>query len=333
MLSAWKKGKEVGLEEVELRAVGPTEIRVRVAACGICGSDLQVNPDEAHVKAGFGHEIAGEIVEVGSAVTRWEVGTKVVLESASACGRCDNCLNTQQELCTDIQSFWFTQTFGMAEELLTPATTAIACDYLAPEVALLCEPLGVAIDLVRLADITMESNVLLMGAGPIGLMALAVVKRMGARRIFVSELGKQTARVALAKQFGADEVIDPSVTPIEGFDYGGKIDRILVTSPPPTLPGAFEVAAKGGIISFIGIGHGEAAFAKFNVNDFHFKKLQLRASFASPALFTPKALQYLREGVVDGAALVSHQFPLSQIQAAMCTAREDPAAVKVVVKP
>jgi L-iditol 2-dehydrogenase len=164
-------------------------------------------------------------------------------------------------------------------------------------------------------------------------MALAQVKRAGARRIFVSELGRQAARLRLAWDFGADEVLDPTVTPLEEYDFGCEIDRVLVTSPPRTLPSAFAVAGKGGIISFIGIGHGEGASATFNVNEFHFKKLQLRASFASPALFTPRALQYLREGVVDGPALVSHQFPLSEIEQAMRTAREDPTAVKVVVRP
>ena len=81
------------------------------------------------------------------------------------------------------------------------------------------------------------------------------------------------------------------------------------------------------------IEHGEGAFCTFDANAFHFKKLQLRASFASPALFGPKAVQLLQEKVVDGDAIVSHRFPLGRIQEAMDTARRDPAAVKVVVMP
>ena len=333
MKAAFKRGLDVTLRDAELPALRPEDIRLTVSACGICGSDLHVNPDEADQEGGFGHEVAGVVAEVGSAVQNLTVGQPVVLESATACGRCANCRNARQELCTDIQSFWFTQSFGMAEEMVTPAATAIPCDYLRPEVALLCEPLGVAIDLVRLAEIGPDNNVLLLGAGPIGLMALALVHRAGARRIFVSELASRPARLALAGEFGADVIVDPQATPIETYDFGCPIDRILVTSPPPTLPGAFQVATKGAILSFIGIGHGESAFCRFNVNDFHFKKLQLRASFASPALFTPRALQYLREGVVDGGALISHRFPLSQIAEAMRVAREDPGALKVVIQP
>jgi len=128
-------------------------------------------------------------------------------------------------------------------------------------------------------------------------------------------------------------VIDPSATPLGAFDFGCAIDRVLVTTPPPTLNDAFQVACKGGIVSFIGIGHGENAFCRFDANAFHFKKLQLRASFASPALYTPLALQYLREGVVDGPSLISHRFPLAQMAEAMAVARDPARSLKVIVQP
>ena len=153
------------------------------------------------------------------------------------------------------------------------------------------------------------------------------------RRLFATELSARARRVELAAQFGADVVLDPRQLPIDHYDFGCPIDRILVTAPPAVLPGAFQAAAKGAIISFIGIGHGAGAHCAFDANAFHFKKLQLRASFASPALYGPLALQYLREGVVDGAAMVTHRFPLDRIAEAVDTARHDPAAVKVVVHP
>jgi threonine dehydrogenase-like Zn-dependent dehydrogenase len=200
-------------------------------------------------------------------------------------------------------------------------------------VASLSEPLGVAIDMVRLAEITIESNVLILGPGCIGLMALALCRRAGARRVVVAGTRRRTARRRLAESFGADACFAADETPLTEYDFGCAIDRVLVTAPPRTLPDAFAVAAKGAIISFIGIEHGEGAFCRFSVNDFHFKKLQLRASFASPALYTPMALRLLREGAVDGEALISHRYPLSEIAAAMETARDDPEAVKVIVEP
>jgi len=333
MRAAFRRGSAITVREVDPPRVGPGQVRVRVTACGICGTDVHADTAGASQERTFGHEVAGTIAACGEGVRGLEVGQRMVLESATACGRCANCRNTRQELCTDIQSFFYLGSFGFADEMLSPAACVIPCDDLSPEVACISEPLGVAIDLVRLADITPTSNVLLLGAGPIGLMALALARRLGARRVFVSEYGTQTARCRLARAWGADAVIDPSRDAVKDADFGCAIDRVLVTAPPATLPTAFAVAAKGGLIAFIGIAAGGDPSCTFDANAFHFKKLQLRASFASPALYTPMALQYLREGVVDGEALISHRFPLDRMAEAMTTAQSDPEAVKVVVVP
>lgn len=319
-------------DDVTLRPIGPDEIRVKVTACGICGTDLLEGAGGGE-ESGFGHEVAGTVAEIGSSVSGLVVGQPIVLDSSSACGTCFNCKNAEQELCTNVTSFGHSGTPGFAEELISPAISAVPSPNLSPDVACLSEPLGVAIDMVRLADIKTTSNVLLLGPGPIGLMALALVKRMGARRIFLSAFSAEKARIEVARKFGADEVIDPSVTPLKDVDFGCNIDRVLVTTPPVTLADAMAVACKGGIISYIGIRWGEGAFCRFDANDFHFKKLQLRASFAAPALFTPLAVRYLEEGVVDGQALISHRFKLEQIAEAMKTARDTTQAVKVVVMP
>ena len=333
MRKALKKGTRVRLVEDSVQALAPDQIRLRVAACGVCGTDLHQMPGAEEREAGFGHEIAGTIVEVGAAVENVRLGQAVVLESSTACGTCANCRNARQELCTEIQSFFHLGSFGFADTMIAPGISAIVCEEMDPAIACLSEPLGVAIDMVRLADIRLDSNVLIMGQGPIGLMATALVRRLGARRVFVTQTRRRTARVELARRFGADEVIHPEETEIGTVDFGCGIDRILVTTPPSTLRDAFDVAVKGGILSFIGIAYGDGAFCRFDVNAFHFKKLQLRASFASPALYTPLALQYLRERIVDGEALVSHRFPLEELAEAMATARSGADAVKVVVTP
>lgn len=330
MKTILKTGKELSIRDIELPALKTGQIRLKVEACGICGTDIHSSTDKEEQ---FGHEIAGTVLELGAGGTDLKIGQKVVLDSATPCGKCDHCKNAQQELCTDIQSIWFVPSFGFAEEMIAPAICAIPYDGLSPEVACLQEPLGVAIDLVRLADIKTTSNVLILGQGPIGLMATALVRRAGVRRLFATDLASRPRRLELAKQFGADETFDPTQTAISKFDYGCEIDRILVTAPPQTLPETFETACKGGIISYIGIAWGPGAMVTFDADAFHFKKLQLRASFASPALYGPEALRCLREGVVDGQALVSHRFPLSRMQEAMDTARTDPSAVKVVVQP
>jgi threonine dehydrogenase-like Zn-dependent dehydrogenase len=328
MIAAYKKNREVILKEKHLRELNPREIRLKVEACGICGTDLSGEDKDF---SPFGHEVAGEIVECGCGVDYLRVGQKVVLDSATPCGRCSSCKDGKQELCEDIQSFFFLEEFGFSEEMIAPGESAIPYDMLSPQAATLQEPLGVAIDMVRLGEIGKDNNILIIGLGPIGLMAAALVKRANANRVFVSDFKERSARIELAVKWGADEFVDPKE--LTDYNFNCQIDRILVTAPPSTLDQAFRTACKGAIISFIGIGHGDAAFCRFDANEFHFKKLQLRASFASPALFGPQALRYLIDGTVKGEDLISHTFSLKRIQDAMDIARESPDALKVVVIP
>ena len=330
MKAVFKKGLNIFFKDIVLPSLTNGQIRIKVDACGICGTDIQINPAEADTAMPFGHEMVGTVLELAPGVAGLEIGQKVVIESATPCGKCENCRNARQELCLDIQSFFFTGYFGFAEEAIVPAICAIPCEDLAPEIASLSEPLGVAIDMVRLADININSNVLIMGQGPIGLMATALVKKAGARKVFVSEFASRTARKEFAEKLGVDQFLDPSQTDLSKFDFGCEINRVLMTAPPKCLNDAFNIASKGAIISFIGIAHGEGAFCDFNVNDFHFKKLQLRASFASPALYTPMALNYLREGVIDGESLISHRFKLADIQKGIDTANA-PSALKIMI--
>jgi len=116
---ALKRGRDVFLRDVPLRPPSVGEIRLAVTACGICGTDLHVREGDEE-ETGFGHEIAGTILELGPGVQGLEVGQRVVLESASACGHCANCRNCRQELCTDIRSFFHLGCMGFAEEVLAP---------------------------------------------------------------------------------------------------------------------------------------------------------------------------------------------------------------------
>jgi len=228
MKAAFKKNGVAYLKNIERRPLKPEEIRLEITACGICGTDILENPAEAGEELPFGHEIAGTIIEVGTAIQDLRVGLKVVLDSATPCGKCYQCRNAKQELCANIQSFYCIRSFGFAEEMIAPAISAIPCEDLSPDIAILQEPLGVAIDLVRLADVEIGSNVLIMGQGSIGLMALVLAKRAGARKVFVSDFKERTACVKKAHQFGADAFIDPNETLLEKYDLSKVQVRVRV---------------------------------------------------------------------------------------------------------
>jgi L-iditol 2-dehydrogenase len=304
-----------------------------VEACGICGSDITTAMDGTKEYQSFGHEVAGTVLEIGKAVTNVKVGDKVVLESSSACGRCSNCRNLRQELCTNIQSFWPRPPYGFAEEMIVPSITAVPYDGLSPEEASISEPLGVALDMHRVAEIQVGSHVLVSGLGPIGLMAIRLAKLSGAEKIYACDLSKAKRRLELARAFGADEIIPVDQVSLETYSFPQPPDRLMVSSPPKTLQPMIKIAATKAIISFIGIKYGPAGQVTFDANEIHFKRLQLRGSFASPAMCTPLALHLLKQKMIDGKSLISHTFPLAELPRAMKVAVEDVEhSVKVIIK-
>lgn len=328
-----KNLNDIQLRDVTLWPLEDREMRIHVDACGVCGTDVTAAHDGKDDYSPFGHEVAGTILELGRGVRGFKVGQRVAIESASACGECLKCKDTQQELCTNIQSFFFKTSFGFAQEMIVPAASAFLYDGITAGEASVSEPLGVAIDLHRLADIRIGSHVVVSGLGPIGLMALRLAKLSGAERIYACDLSTAKCRLDLAKKWGADEIIEADKTPLDKFKFSQAPDRFLVSSPPKTLPGMFKVAAKGAILSFIGIKFGDGANVTFDANEFHFKKLQLRASFASPALYTPMALNLITKRIVDASAVISHTLPLERIGEALKIASDPSASLKVIVAP
>jgi L-iditol 2-dehydrogenase len=320
------------IDEVEPRPIRDDEVRVEVRACGVCGTDLMAAAVDAREFQAFGHEISGVVVEAG-ARAKVKAGQSVVLESGTFCRSCDDCRNGRVDLCNKGPNYWLKGPMGFSESLIAPMEMAIPFSGLGFDEAALVEPLGVAIDLVKTADIQLGDDVLVMGAGPIGLMAARLARLQGARRLFVASRSHSKRRIELARAFGADEIVltDHEDIGRRSWPKGG-LDRILVTSPPSTIPAALDAARVGGVVAFIGIENGDAGRISFDANAFHFRKLQLRASFAGPALYFPMGLELLKSGAIDAKALISHRFPLAGIEPAMRELAEDKArAVKGVM--
>jgi L-iditol 2-dehydrogenase len=325
--------------QVELRTVTlddtpkPGWVRLRIEACGICGTDLTAAAAKDGKWHPFGHEIAGRIEAVGAEVHHVTVGDRVALESGSACGRCDLCRNGRADLCQGkTPSFWSQPAMGFSRHMLAPAAACVPYEGLTPEVACLAEPAGVGYDLVKTADIQMGERVCVVGPGPIALAAVALAVRRGASRVLCIGRSHATARLALAAELGAEtRAVDGSL--LEAKDLHGQFDHVLMTAPTAFIVPGLTLLAYGGEMSYIGIGGGDGTIA-FDANDFHFRKLQLRASFASPAMYFPAVLALLRAGVIPGERLISHRFPLEETGRAMLTARDNKAgALKIIINP
>lgn len=330
------------VRDVELREIKDTEVIVDVKACGFCGHDNILASYQAKDWEPFGHEFSGIVEKVGKLVTNVKVGDKVCIETATFDPLLDCSRNGRPDFdntpCGD--SFMeldkgFRTAMGFAEKAIVPASLCVKFDGMTFEEAAIMEPMGVAYDLFMTSDIKLNNDVLVLGCGPIGLMALQMAKAGGARKIYAAEFSTATARCEMAKKFGADEIIYTDKVKLEDYKFEkGGVDRVLVTAPPKTIGSACNVCNTGGIVAFLGISYNEPTVT-FDSNVVHLNKLQIRGSNAIPALYFPLCIDLVKAGIVDVKSLVSHTFALEDLPEAMKKYYEDKAtALKaVMVKP
>jgi L-iditol 2-dehydrogenase len=317
------------LREVVLPETPPVGwVLVRVAACGICGSDLNALTGEATDWRAAGHEVAGAVAAVAAGETRLKVGDAVVLESSSFCGTCELCRNGRTDLCNQAPNFWREPAMGFSDLMLAPACCAVTYAGLTPAVAALTEPAGVAFDLVKVAGVQLGDTVCVIGPGPIALMALALARQSGAARLVCVGRANHRRRLELARELGAEILATD-----DWSGLAGQFNHVLLTAPPRTIPAALGLLAYEGRLTYIGIGVGDTTIS-FDANRFHFRKLQLRASFASPAMYYPNVLKLLQAGIIPGEKLISHRFALGEMGAAieLLRTRKD-ETLKVMVCP
>ena len=325
--------------QIELRDIpkpepGPDEILVKIDACGICGTDLHIARKQAVDQWWpLGHEISGTVAELGSNAAGPPVGTRVIVQNSTLCGKCRACRNGEIDRC---ESIIFMPGAGIAEYVCAYRRAVLPYSDISPEAAACVEPLGVSLDVTNLADITIGSNVAVFGPGPIGLMAVKLAKLRGARKVLLVGNSHSKARLALGAELGADEIVEidrMELAPVVEKHFPGGIDRAIVASPPKTLLEAIEIMNFGGIIAFMGIDYGGEEVVTFDVNKIHFKRLQIRASHAIPNTLFPVAVDLFARKVIDPDKLISHIFDISDVREAFEVVANDKASViKAVVR-
>lgn len=324
---------KVTFQQATLPEPGLGQAIIDVLACGICGYDMEIAESLAtNGPQAFGHEICGRVREVGPGVTHVKPGDQIALESGSFCCDCDLCRNGRVDLCNKGAGFWSGPSMGFSEAMIVPARNIVPAPDMDPLAAMLAEPCGVAVDMVKVAEIGLTDKVLLVGSGPIGMMALQLIRRATAGPVVVANRSKGKLEKAL--RLGADKAISSQdiSLPDLGKEYGG-FDRILITAPPEVIPDCITATAYGGYIVYIGSNFRTGGVIPLDTHALHFGKKQLRPSFASPALYLPEALYLLRTGVIPPKEIVSHTFPLSKLGEAINavrTLRDEVCKVAVV---
>jgi len=339
MKSVWVTGKKrIEIREQNILPPGPGDVLVKIKACGICGTDLHFYHDyPGGEPIPLGHEVSGIVEDFGSSITGLKKGDSVVVQNNVICGRCTSCLNGEWNRCLNIQTY-MNDSAGMAEYITVSCEMVLPFESLDFVQAAVAEPVTVALDLMKQANLDIYQDVLVSGPGMIGLSCVRLAKLSGARRVAVlgraekSPRGKK--RVKAASLMGADRVYDtddPEWKEKVRDDFPGGFQRIIVTSPPSTIPDALELAGFGAWVVYNGISFSEETLA-FNANSFHFKKLRLIASHAIPNWGFPRAFELIRDKRIDAEQLVTHTIHFPNVEEAVKTASSrELEVIKVVV--
>lgn len=307
------------IREVDIPKPGPGEVLVRVRACGVCGTDMHFAADWTGDFMPLGHEIAAEVAELGPGVTSYQVGDKVIVEDVGMCGVCEACKNGEADRCRN--NYNLKGQPGMAEYMAVSEHLLNRFDGLDFVPASLTEPLAVGLNAVLHAEIPLGGDVVVYGPGPIGLMCVRVAKLRGAARVVLvggsRTQPRERARMQVGEAFGASHLVygldeDP-VAAVRAILPKGA-DRVIVTSPPKTLPLGVQMTAFGGLVSFIGINLGGHSRVELDVNDLIFNKVTLRPTFAEPGIKFPVSLRLLQEGMIDAGKLITHTFSFAEAE-------------------
>jgi len=331
--------RDLRIEEAEIPAMGPKDVKVRIRAGGICGSDLHY-----YLHGGFGavrlkqpmilgHEIAGEVMEVGAEVTRVRAGDRVAVNPSNPCGHCRFCLEGMPNHCLDMRFYGSAMRMphvqgAFREVLVCGEAQAVPIPAgLSLEKAAFAEPLSVCLHAARQAGPLLGKRVLVTGTGPIGALAILVARQAGAREIVATDITE--APLAVARRIGADTALntlsDPEALAPFKADKG-YFDTVFEASGNSiALTGALEVTRPGGTIVQLGLAGGDMTLP---VNMLVAKEIGLRGTFRFHEEFA-WAVDFLAAGTIEVSPLLTEIIPIADAVRAFDLATDRTRAMKV----
>ncbi len=296
---------------------GPDELVIEVASCGICGTDLHIYRNEYMSTFPLipGHEFSGRVVEVGSSVTDFAVGDRVAVDPNLDCGHCSFCLNEEANHCLNWQGVGITRPGGFAQYNVAPARGCYRIpEHLSDTQGAFIEPLACVVYALTRINVSPGAQVLIFGAGPMGLLLVQALLRSGASRVVSVE--KQSQRLALAAQMGATTVAvgpdaDEALQSYAPYGFDIVIDA---TGVPAVIEGAFAYLKPRGQYLQFGVTPSDAKISISPYDLFH-KDWTIIGSFAACHTFQP-AIAWLANGVIDVEPLVSDTVPMDSFEEA-----------------
>lgn len=322
---------DLRVKDVPVPAIGDNEILLKVQSASICGTDVRMhthgyrNVDEEHPLI-LGHEVSGIIYAVGSNVgSVYCKGMRVAVAPNMGCGHCDLCVSGNTHLCEDYRAFGINMAGAFAEYLVIPeaairqGNVVPIPDHLSFEEAALAEPLACIYNAFQRLAITLGDDVLVIGAGPIGLMHAIMAKKAGAAKVIISDLNQ--GRLAFVDENYEDFVtvpLDQLDDRVKQLTDGRGVDVCITANPSPQSQiKSLELTAVNGRINFFGGIPKGADLSGFDTNLIHYRQLVVSGTTRQSVSQFRKVIKLIADGVLPVDKLITHRYVLDDIQSAI----------------
>lgn len=339
-VAAFYDKEDIRYEDQTIPSIGEDEVLIKMHACGLCGTDIhKVLDRKVPPQTVLGHEVSGEVVKVGNKIEEYQVGDRVFVAHHVPCFTCHYCRRGSYSLCAQ-----FKQTNldpgGFSEYIRVPAlhvkhTMGLLPEEMSYEEGALVEPVACCLHGFELIDSHPGDTVFIMGAGQIGILQVQIVKHLLAGKVIVSDINPY--RLEKSIEFGADEAIDSQkedvVKKVMEITKGKGADIVIISAGIPSLlPQAMECVSRGGTV---------LVFAPFKDTEigipasrFFNDEIKVIGSYSSNPYNYESAVQMLRNKVFDVEKMITHRFPLSELEKAIqCAHNPSEKVLKVLIKP
>jgi L-iditol 2-dehydrogenase len=335
---------DLRVEDLPVPEAGPGDLVIRVRTCSTCGTDAKIFRFGHHhisLPRVLGHEVAGEITEVGSGVGGWSVGDRVQIIAAIPCGVCHYCRKGQHTVCEDLESIGYQYDGGFAEFMRVPAKVLSVDgvnripEHVPFEEASLTEPLACVLNGQELAQVGEGDVVVILGAGPIGCLHVRLARARGAKTVVLIDVNQ--GRLDLAARAEPDAAIDSTkddpIDAVRKLTEGRGADVVITaTGVGQAQEQALEMTASRGRISLFGGLPKDNSTIRFDSNLVHYGEISVFGAYGSAPRHNREALSLIADGKVRVDDLITHRMPLADVHRAIETVISGDG-LKVVIEP
>lgn len=337
-VAMYYNNRDVRLEELPTPQIGPGELLVKVFASGICGSDVMEWYRIKKAPLVLGHEIAGEIVEVGEGVERYKVGDRVFVSHHIPCNTCRYCLHGEHTACEMLHTTNY-DPGGFAEYIRVPPLNVDRGVFVLPEEVsfeegAFVEPLACVVRGQRVAGLQPGQTVLILGSGISGLLHLLLARALGAGRVITTDINEY--RMKAAERFGADAVLHAEENvpaSVRRINDGRPADLVIVcTGSLPAFTQAMKSVDRGGTVLFFAPTD-PGVELPIPVNDFWRNGIRLMPSYGNSPFDANVAIELIRAGRVPVRQMITHRLSLAETGLGFRLVAEAKESIKVIIEP